>query len=220
MNPSDSLPLLLLALMAEAAFGYPQRFYAAIGHPVTWIGRLIGALDRRLNREDASFAGRKTMGALALAVLLAITVVLAAAVQHLLLAAGPLALIPLALIASTLIAQRSLHEHVARVAEGLEREGLEGGRRAVSMIVGRNPQTLDEAGVARAAIESLAENFSDGVVAPTFWMVLASLPMFLVLPTLLRHGVDFWFALAASCALTVGLYCLAIWLFPKLGISV
>lgn len=54
----------------------------------------------------------------------------------------------------------------------------------------------------------------------TFWMVLASLPMFLVLPTLLRHGVDFWFALAASCALTVGLYCLAIWLFPKLGISV
>lgn len=176
MNPSDSLPLLLLALMAEAAFGYPQRFYAAIGHPVTWIGRLIGALDRRLNREDASFAGRKTMGALALAVLLAITVVLAAAVQHLLLAAGPLALIPLALIASTLIAQRSLHEHVARVAEGLEREGLEGGRQAVSMIVGRNPKTLDEAGVARAAIESLAENFSDGIVAPAFWLGLGGLP--------------------------------------------
>lgn len=176
MNPSDSLPLLLLALMAEAAFGYPQRFYAAIGHPVTWIGRLIGKLDRMLNREDTSFASRKAMGVLALTLLLAITVVLAAVAQQLLLAAGPLGLIPLALIASTLIAQRSLHEHVARVAEGLEREGLDGGRQAVSMIVGRNPQTLDEAGVARAAIESLAENFSDGIVAPAFWLGLTGLP--------------------------------------------
>ena len=176
MNPSDSLPLLLLALVAEAAFGYPQRFYAAIGHPVTWIGKLIGALDRMLNREGASFANRKAMGVLAVLLLLVITVALAATVQHLLLAAGPLGLIPLALICSTLIAQRSLHEHVGRVAEGLEREGLEGGRQAVSMIVGRNPKTLDEAGVARAAIESLAENFSDGIVAPAFWLGLSGLP--------------------------------------------
>jgi adenosylcobinamide-phosphate synthase len=176
MNPSDSLPLLLLALMAEAAFGYPQRFYAAIGHPVTWIGRLIGALDHRLNRDGASFASRKAMGVLALALLLVVTAMLAAAVQHLLLAAGPLGLIPLALIASTLIAQRSLHEHVARVADGLERGGLEGGRQVVSMIVGRNPKTLDEAGVARAAIESLAENFSDGIVAPAVWLGFGGLP--------------------------------------------
>ncbi|MGX5734901.1 adenosylcobinamide-phosphate synthase CbiB [Bosea thiooxidans] len=176
MNPSDSLPLLILALVAEAAFGYPQRFYAAIGHPVTWIGQLIGTLDRALNREGASFAGRKAMGALALALLLAVTVALAALIQRLCLSFGPLGLIPLALIASTLIAQRSLYEHVARVAEGLERDGLEGGRQAVSMIVGRNPQTLDKAGVARAAIESLAENFSDGIVAPAFWLGLSGLP--------------------------------------------
>ncbi len=176
MNPSDSLPLLILALVAEAAFGYPQRFYAAIGHPVTWIGKLIGVLDRGLNREGASFASRKVMGALALALLLAVTVVLATVVQNLLLTTGPFGLILLALIASTLIAQRSLHEHVARVAEGLERDGLDGGRQAVSMIVGRNPQTLDGAGVARAAIESLAENFSDGIVAPAFWLGLSGLP--------------------------------------------
>lgn len=176
MSSSDSLPLLFLALVAEAAFGYPQRFYAAIGHPVTWIGRLINKLDRMLNREETSFASRKAMGVLALALLLAITVALATVVQQLLLAAGPLGLIPLALIASTLIAQRSLYEHVARVAEGLEREGLEGGRQAVSMIVGRNPKTLDEAGVARAAIESLAENFSDGIVAPAFWLGVGGLP--------------------------------------------
>ncbi len=176
MNLSASLPLLVLALTIEAAFGYPQRFYAAIGHPVTWIGKLIGALDRALNREASSFITRKAMGVLALALLLGVTVMLSGLAQHLCLRLGPLGLIPLAVIASTLIAQRSLYEHVARVAEALEREGLEGGRRAVAMIVGRNPQTLDEAGVARAAIESLAENFSDGIVTPAFWLGLGGLP--------------------------------------------
>jgi adenosylcobinamide-phosphate synthase len=176
MTLSASLPLLVLALTIEAAFGYPQRFYAAIGHPVTWIGRLIGSLDRLLNREAAAFATRKAMGVLALFLLLAVVIGLSALVQRLCLSFGLIGLVPLALLASTLIAQRSLHEHVARVAEGLEREGLEGGRRAVAMIVGRNPQTLDEAGVARAAIESLAENFSDGIVAPAFWLGLGGLP--------------------------------------------
>ena len=71
---------------------------------------------------------------------------------------------------------RDRYEHFARVAEELERDGLEGGRRAVSMIVGRNPQTLDEAGVSRAAIESLAENFSDGITAPAFWLGGGGLP--------------------------------------------
>lgn len=176
MNLSASLPLLVLALTIEAAFGYPQRFYAAIGHPVTWIGRLIGWLDRGLNRETAAFATRKAMGVLALVLLLAVTIALSALIQRLCLSFGLLGLIPLALIASTLIAQRSLYEHVARVAEGLERDGLDGGRRAVAMIVGRNPQTLDEAGVSRAAIESLAENFSDGIIAPAFWLGVGGLP--------------------------------------------
>ncbi|UZF91874.1 adenosylcobinamide-phosphate synthase CbiB [Bosea sp. NBC_00550] len=176
MNLSASLPLLVLALTIEAAFGYPERFYAAIGHPVTWIGRLIGALDRALNREASSFVTRKAMGVLALALLLAATIAPALLLQSFCLAFWPLGLIPLALVASTLIAQRSLYEHVARVAEGLEREGLEGGRKAVSMIVGRNPNTLDEAGVARAAIESLAENFSDGITAPAFWLGAGGLP--------------------------------------------
>lgn len=166
----------MLALTIEAAFGYPQRFYAAIGHPVTWIGRLIGWLDGVLNREAASFFTRKTAGVLALALLLAVTVTLSAIAQQLCLSFGPLGLLPLAIAASTLIAQRSLYEHVADVAEGLEREGLEGGRKAVSMIVGRNPQALDEAGVSRAAIESLAENFSDGIVAPAFWLGVGGLP--------------------------------------------
>jgi adenosylcobinamide-phosphate synthase len=81
----------------------------------------------------------------------------------------------LALLAASLPAQRSLDAHVIAVAEALEREGLAGGRRAVALIVGRNPLALDEAGVARAAIESLAENFADGIVAPLFWIVIGGL---------------------------------------------
>jgi adenosylcobinamide-phosphate synthase len=89
---------------------------------------------------------------------------------------GPIALMVLACLASTLLAQRSLYEHVAAVADALDTGGLEAGREAVAEIVGRDTRTLDEAGVARSAIESLAENFSDAVVAPSFWGVLLGLP--------------------------------------------
>jgi adenosylcobinamide-phosphate synthase len=176
VNPAETLPLLALALMAEAGFGYSQRLYALIGHPVTWIGALIGRLDRGLNRDIASFTARKAAGLAALAVLLGATLAAALALTWLCRLLGPLGLLPLALAASTLLAQRSLHEHVVRVAEGLETDGLAGGRQAVAMIVGRNPETLDESGVSRAAIESLAENFSDGVVAPAFWLGIGGLP--------------------------------------------
>jgi adenosylcobinamide-phosphate synthase len=176
MIPPDTLLVLLAALAIEAAFGYPQGLYARIGHPVTWLGALIAWLDRVLNREAASFATRKAAGVLALAVLLGLTLAVALGLTALCRMFGPLGLLPLALLGSSLLAQRSLHEHVARVAEGLEQGGLAKGRKAVAMIVGRNPESLDEAGVARAAIESLAENFSDGVVAPAFWLGLGGLP--------------------------------------------
>ncbi|CAN5205993.1 adenosylcobinamide-phosphate synthase CbiB [soil metagenome] len=176
MAPPDTLLLLLAALAVEAAAGYPQRLYALIGHPVPWLGALIAWLDLRLNREDAGFAARKAAGIVALAILLAVTLAAAVAVTALCRGLGPLALLPLALMASTLLAQRSLFEHVARVAEGLESGGLSEGRKAVSMIVGRNPESLDEAGVSRAAIDSLSDNFSDGVFAPAFWLGLAGLP--------------------------------------------
>ena len=172
----DTLLLLLAALVVEAAVGYPQRLYARIGHPVTWLGALIAQLDRRLNQESAGFALRKAAGIAALLILLAVTLAAALGLTWLCRGLGPIGVLPLALLASTLIAQRSLYEHVAAVAEGLEQNGLAEGRRAVSMIVGRNPDSLDEAGVSRAAIESLSENFSDGVVAPAFWLGLAGLP--------------------------------------------
>lgn len=162
--------------MIEAAIGYPARLFAWIGHPVTWIGALIGRLDRNFNREALSFAMRRMAGVIALVILLGVTLAASLGLVALCRLAGPLAWLPLALLASSLLAQRSLHEHVARVAEGLEQGGLAGGRKAVSMIVGRDPESLDEAGVARAAIESLSENFSDGIVAPAFWLGVGGLP--------------------------------------------
>ncbi len=119
---------------------------------------------------------RRMAGVVAVLVLLGVTLAASLGLVVLCRLAGPLALLPLALLASSLLAQRSLHEHVARVAEGLEQGGLAGGRKAVSMIVGRDPESLDEAGVARAAIESLSENFSDGIVAPAFWLGVGGLP--------------------------------------------
>jgi adenosylcobinamide-phosphate synthase len=166
--------LACLALAIEAALGYPDRLVAAVGHPVTWMGRLIAQLDRGLNRERDDEAARRRAGVLALAVLLAAAALPAALIEfslrHL-----PYGLVGAALAASTLLAQRSLHAHVAAVAAALD-ESLAAGRTAVAKIVGRDPQALDEAGVARAAIESLAENFSDGVVAPAVWLAVAGLP--------------------------------------------
>ena len=161
-------------MLIELCVGYPEPLTRAIGHPVTWIGRLIGQCDRYLNAEMASGL-RRMMGALAIVALLAVIGAIAFIVQILLLRL-PYGLIALAVVASTMIAQRSLHRYVANVASALDREGLDAGRAAVSHIVGRDTAELDRAGVARAAIESLAENFSDAVVAPVFWLLVAGLP--------------------------------------------
>ncbi|MCP8940866.1 adenosylcobinamide-phosphate synthase CbiB [Alsobacter sp. SYSU M60028] len=174
MPPDTTVVLALAAALIEAAFGYPPALYRAIGHPVTWMGALVGWLDRALNRETMDFSARRAAGVLALALLLGVTGLVAFAIQWAL-AVGAAGLIALAVVAASLPAQRSLDEHVRAVADALG-QGLQEGRRAVSMIVGRNTAVLDEAGVSRAAIESLAENFADGVVAPVFWTAVLGLP--------------------------------------------
>jgi adenosylcobinamide-phosphate synthase len=168
----DALALTLLALALEAAFGYPQPLFNRIGHPAVWLGATVDALDRGLNRGPK--AERRGRGFVAIVLLLLPCWAVGTAVQGALFAL-PFGLLPLAAVASILLAQRSLYAHVEAVARALERS-LEEGRAAVGMIVGRDVAALDEAGVARAAIESLAENFSDGVVAPAFWMALLGLP--------------------------------------------
>jgi adenosylcobinamide-phosphate synthase len=174
---ATTLTVVLIALAVEARVGWPDALFRRIGHPVTWMGALIAGLDRRLNRDGDRPASRRVAGVGALAVLLAVTVAAAVAVERGLGLLGPVVgTVLTGIAASSLFAQKSLHDHVAAVRDALAAEGLEGGRRAVSMIVGRNPATLDAHGVARAAIESLAENMSDGVVAPVFWTAVAGLP--------------------------------------------
>jgi adenosylcobinamide-phosphate synthase len=145
-----------------------------IGHPVTWIGALIGGLDRLFNR-DMTPTPRRLAGLLAVVIALCVVGAITFVVQWQLLRL-PFGIVPVAVLASALIAQRSLHRYVANVASALERQDLDAGRKAVSHIVGRDTAGLDRAGIARAAIESLAENFSDGIVAPVFWLVVAGLP--------------------------------------------
>lgn len=170
------LILLLLSLAIEAAAGYPAAIYARIAHPVTWIGAAISWLERLGNDPSLPDAARRRNGVLALLALLAVCGLTAWALQAALLPFGAIGIFMLAIAASSLIAQRSLNDHVARVAGALEQGGLAAGREAVSHIVGRNPAWLDEAAVARAAIESLAENFADGVVAPAFWLSIGGVP--------------------------------------------
>jgi len=167
-------PLALLALLIELIAGYPQSLARALGHPVTWMGKLIDWLEAKLNRPAASPQAQRRAGAVAMLALTAIVGMVAFIVEWTLFLL-PFGLLFVALAASTLLAQRSLFEHVASVADALDEGGVEAGRAAVAKIVGRDTAALDEAGVARAAIESLAENFSDGVVAPTIFMVLAGL---------------------------------------------
>lgn len=169
-----SAALALLAMLIELGIGYPERLTRAIGHPVMWIGALIERCERLLNRDTAANL-RRTLGALALIVVLGIVGAIALVLQSRLLALS-FGLAGLAVLTSTMLAQRSLHRYVANVASALDKNGVDAARQAVSHIVGRDTATLDRAAVARAAIESLAENFSDAIVAPVFWLVLAGLP--------------------------------------------
>jgi len=158
----------LLALILERLAGYPDALVARIGHPVIWMGRLIGGLDTRLNNRTR---GR---GILAVVLLLAVTALVTVPIAWVL-RSLPFGWIVEAFLASSLLAQKSLRDAVRAVAAALARS-LPEGRTAVSHIVGRDPEALDEGGVARAAIESLAESTSDGVVAPLCFLILGGLP--------------------------------------------
>ncbi len=165
---------LALALVVDARFGEPEALYRRVPHPVVLVGRLIAWLDERLHSPAAPAAAQRVAGAVLLTTVLAATIAAALVIQALatLLPGG---WILEGLVMSALLAQRSLVIHVRAVADGL-RQGLAEGRSAVARIVGRDPERLDAFAVARAALESLAENLSDAVVAPLFWGVLLGLP--------------------------------------------
>jgi adenosylcobinamide-phosphate synthase len=174
-SPIDPFLILLAGLALDAVFGDMRALFRFIPHPVVAIGGVIASLDRRLNRESRSAGARRLRG-----------LIVAGAVAAIALIAGWAVLavtrhwrwgwaVEIVLV-GVLVAQRSLYDHVFAVCRALETGGLAAGREAVRHIVGRDPDSLDEHGVARAGIESLFENFSDGVVAPAFWYVLLGLP--------------------------------------------
>jgi adenosylcobinamide-phosphate synthase len=175
----DRAIILAAALICDRLFGDPDRLWSHLPHPVVLTGRLIAVLDRRLNR-DRHGAGERRMAGVSAVALLLVTAIAAGLVLAGLtrLLPGPplIGILAKALIASAFLAHKSLIDHVGAVAAALRAGGVPAGRQAVSHIVGRDVSNLDEAGIARAAIESLAENFSDGVLAPAFWYLVAGLP--------------------------------------------
>ncbi len=163
-----------LAMLVERFAGYPKRVFDTISHPVVWIGALIERLDRSLNTPSASAAEGRLRGALALALLIAAVLIPTWMIADIL-SGWRLGWVVEALLATSLIAQKSMRDHVLDVWKAFGRS-LPEARKAVSLIVGRDPSQLDESGVSRAALESLAENTSDGIVAPVLWYVLLGLP--------------------------------------------
>jgi adenosylcobinamide-phosphate synthase len=164
--------VLLGALALEAMIGYPDALHRRIPHPVASIGQMISALERRWNHPGRA---RKALGIITLIVVAGAAALVGALITHL---AGmiPHGGIAIVVIATLGLAQRSLFDHVAAVIRPLYAGDLESARTAVARIVGRDVKQLDESGIAAAALESLAESFNDGVVAPAFWFLLGGLP--------------------------------------------
>jgi adenosylcobinamide-phosphate synthase len=166
---------MVVAMAVDALLGWPDRLFARLGHPVTWLGRLIAALDAAWNRETEKPATRRAAGIAAALLVIVLAAGIGWIVQSVI-PSGLMGTILLGLIAWPFVAFRSLYDHVSAVRDTLRSGNLAAARSAVSRIVGRDPESLDEAGIARAAIESLAESASDGIVAPVLWGALFGLP--------------------------------------------
>lgn len=170
------LAVLLAALLLDRLVGDPDWLWRRFSHPVVIFGWAIGGADKRFNRNDDIAENRRRNGRLTIAVLLLLAAFAGWLFAGLFERLGVVGTALEIIVVAVFLAQKSLADHVGAVAQGLREQGLAGGRRAVAMIVGRDPEALDEAGVSRAAIESLAENFSDGIVAPVFWYAVLGLP--------------------------------------------
>ena len=166
---------ILLGFLVEAALSWPAPLYAKIGHPVSWIGHAIRAIETRLNTAEKTPARLRLLGGVGVCMVLTLAVVPAIAVAAVL-PDGWVGYAIGGVLAWPFLAPRSLFQHVAAVAKPLAKGDTSAARYAVSMIIGRDPDKLDDAAIARASLESLAENASDGVVAPVFWGVVLGLP--------------------------------------------
>lgn len=202
-------PVALIALLLDALIGWPKTLYRYVGHPVGLFARIIGLCESGWNRPSQSDAARRALGIVTVVILILGGGGGGLALQALLAPLpGPWNWLGLAMLAAPGLAQRSLHDHVLPVAKALERGDLNAARTAVGMIVGRDTGELDEAAIARAAIESLSESFCDGITAPLFWLLTLGLPGLWIYKaintadSLVGHREDQWRAFGWAAART------------------
>jgi adenosylcobinamide-phosphate synthase len=208
--------IVLASLVIEAAVGYPSALHARVPHPVVWAGTAISALERRWNRQQYTFAVRRLLGCVAVVLVTGVAVLAGLGLQWLVgVVVGAVAgtawthlagSLVIAIVGTTGLAQRSLFDHVNNVLTSLRAGDLAASRERVSLIVGRDTRQLDATGVSAAALESLAESFNDGIVAPAFWFLIAGLPglfAYKVLNTadsLIGHKEERWGAFGWAAA--------------------
>jgi adenosylcobinamide-phosphate synthase len=171
-----TLLILTFSLLIDRILGDPPRLWSKIPHPVVLFGKAISFFDHQFNGRGLASRDRRAYGIMSILALLIASVLAGWLVHRLLRATGNFGILVEILIVAVLLAQKSLSDHVGVVATGLRKDGLAGGRRAIAMVVGRDPETLDQPAICRAAIETLAENFSDGVVAPALYYAVFGLP--------------------------------------------
>lgn len=171
-----TLYVLLFALVVDRAVGDPEGAWRRVPHPVVLFGKAVSFFERHFNRKGLNDRDRRAYGMMAILALLIGSVLSGLLLSRLFSYAGMFGILLEIVIVSVLLAQKSLADHVSAVGQGLRKDGIAGGRKAVAMVVGRDPNLLDRSGVCRAAIESLAENYSDGVVAPAFYYAIFGLP--------------------------------------------
>ena len=178
----NSFALAALALAVENFVGYPHWLSHKVGHPVQWIGKLITYLDDGLNDPELDTANQRGQGIFAIIILCAATGIPAFALA-IFLASFSYGWVINLLLATAMLAQKSLRDHVSAVARALP-QSMSAARNEVAKIVGRDPQSLNESGIVKAALESLAENTADGIMAPIFWYAVAGLPGIVIYKTI------------------------------------
>lgn len=176
----SSLLILLIALVLDWYFGEPEILWSRLPHPVVLFGKAVSWADKRFNIITDSRGAKIRKGSIAIVLLIAIALLVSFVLGWMIGVLWFAGWLLETFIVFVLLAQKSLYDHVKAVSVGLKDSGLKGGQKAVGMIVGRDPELLDQSGVSRAGIESLAENYSDGVVAPAFWYAVFGLPGIIV----------------------------------------
>ncbi len=166
-----------IALLLDYKFGWPKGLHISISHPVIWSGKSISFIEKQLNiGSDNERLIKGGLAALALTLMAYLLGIFISVVLRNLASSNVIVCVVMAFLAWPLLASHSMKTHITDILRPLESNDIDNSRIAVSMIVGRNPNTLDQNGIRRAAIESLAENTSDGIIAPLFWGLLLGLP--------------------------------------------